>query len=91
MDVAELQVVNKASNLVSDTPALPVTKEFGPLINSKQRSFAIDEWTIYDKVCVCVCVCVRVRVRVCVCVCSLQYSLQCCNQVESYCIILLLM
>ena len=47
MDVAELQqVVNKASNLVSDTQAFPGT--------NKRRSFAIDEWTIYDKVCVCV-------------------------------------
>jgi len=47
MDIAELQqVINKTSNLVGDTQALPGT--------TKRRSFAMDEWAIYDKVRTCV-------------------------------------
>jgi len=43
MDVAELQqAINKASNAVNDTQTLPGI--------SKRRSFAMDEWTVYDKV-----------------------------------------
>jgi len=49
MDIAELQqVINKASNVVGDTQALPGT--------TKRRSFALDEWTSYDKVCSVSCV-----------------------------------